>query len=154
IRRRWGPSIRADTYNGDDHSNGSRLLAVMRSYPSLSAALSPSIMWLTSISLVLLLAAAPVADAQSPGTVPRIGYVWSGPPGSDPEEVRGLRQGLRELGYVEGRNLVIEYRYAGGDLDRVPHLIVELLKLKIAILVTPGTPVTAIAKGEAGATPI
>jgi len=126
----------------------------MRSYPSLSAALNASSVWFTSIALVLLLAAPPGAEAQSPGTVPRIGYVWSGPPGSDPEEVRGFRQGLRELGYVEGRNLLIEYRYAGGDLNRVPHLIAELLNLKIAILVTPETPVTAIAKREAGAAPI
>jgi len=126
----------------------------MRSHPRLSAALRASIIRLTSIALVLLLAAAPVVDAQSPGAVPRIGYVWAGPPGSDPEEVRGLRQGLRELGHVEGRNLLIEYRYAGGDLDRVSPLIVELLNLKIAILVTPGTPVTAIAKREATDTPI
>ena len=126
----------------------------MPPYPSRSTALSPSIIWLTSIALVLLVAAAPVVDAQSPGAVPRIGYVWSGLPGSDPEEVRGLRQGFRELGYVEGRNLLIEYRYAGGDLDRVPALIAELRNLKVALLVTPGTPVTAIAKREAGATPI
>jgi putative ABC transport system substrate-binding protein len=105
------------------------------------------------IATVLLLFAAPVADAQSPATVPRIGYVWSGPPGSDPEEVRGVRQGLREVGYVEGRNLLIEYRYAGGDIDRVPQLIAGLLDLKVAILITPGTPVTAIAKREAGALP-
>jgi putative ABC transport system substrate-binding protein len=112
------------------------------------------VIWLTSIATVLLLFAAPVADAQSPATVPRIGYVWSGPPGSDPEEVRGFRQGLREVGYVEGRNLLIEYRYAGGDIDRVPQLIAGLLDLKVAILITPGTPVTAIAKREAGALPI
>ncbi len=86
--------------------------------------------------------------------MPRVGYVWSGAPGSDPIETKALRQGLEELGYVEGRNLVIEYRYAEGNLDRVPRLIAELVNLKVAVLVTPGTPVTAIAKREAGATPI
>ena len=126
----------------------------MGSYRSSSAGLGASIIRLVGFAAVLLLVVAPVTDAQSPGPVPRIGYIWSGAPGSDPEEVRGLRQGLRELGYVEGRNLLIEYRYAEGDLDRVPRLIAGLLDLKVALLVTPGTPVTAIAKREAGATPI
>ncbi len=137
-----------------DYSNGSRYLSVMRSYPSPSASLGASIIWLISIAPVLLLAAAPVSDAQSPGPVPRIGYIWSGLPGSDPEEVRGfparppgtrLRRGSQPADRVSLRR---------GDLERVPRLIAGLLDLKVALLVTPGTSVTAIAKREAGATPI
>jgi putative ABC transport system substrate-binding protein len=101
-----------------------------------------------------LLGVAPLADAQQAGKSLRIGYVWSGAQGSDPVETEALRQGLRELGYVEHDNLVIEYRYADGNIDRVPGLIAELTNLKVAVLVTPGTPVTTVAKREAGATPI
>ena len=86
---------------------------------------------------------------------PRIGYLWSGKRGSDPVETGGLRQGLRELGYSEGRNIVIEYRYAEDQLDRLPGLIAELTTtLKVAALVSVGTPVTAAAKREAGETPV
>jgi len=109
---------------------------------------------ITAIVAALLLAAPPTIDAQPPGTSLRIGYVWSGARGSDPVETEGLRQGLRELGYIEDHNLVIEYRYAEGNPDRVPGLITELTNLKVAVLVTPGTPVTTVAKREAGATPI
>ena len=84
----------------------------------------------------------------------QIGYLWSGARGSDSVETEALRKGLRELGYVEGQNLLIEYRYAEGNPDRLPGLIAELVRLKVAVLVTPGTPVTAIAKRAAGATPI
>jgi putative ABC transport system substrate-binding protein len=103
---------------------------------------------------VLLIAASLTAEAQPGGSSPRIGYVWAGTRGSDPIETNALRQGFKELGYVEGQNLVIEYRYADGDLDRVPSLIAELVNLKVMVLVTPGTPVTSAAKRVAGATPI
>jgi putative ABC transport system substrate-binding protein len=109
---------------------------------------------ITAVVAALLLAAPPATDAQPPGKSLRIGYVWSGARGSDPVETEALRQGLRELGYVEDHNLVIEYRYAEGNIDRLPGLIAELINLKVAVLVTPGTPVTTVAKREAGATPI
>ena len=112
---------------------------------------SLAITWLVG---VMLFAAPLVAEAQPPGKTPHIGYVWSGIRGSDPIETKALRQGFRELGYVEGQSLVIEYRYAEGNLDRVPGLVAELVNLKVAVLVTPGTPVTSLAKREAGATPI
>jgi putative tryptophan/tyrosine transport system substrate-binding protein len=99
--------------------------------------------------------AAPLAaQAQPPGRSSRIGYVWAGIRGSDPIEIKALRQGFEELGYVEGHNLVIEYRYAEGNFDRVPGLIAELVNLNVVVLIAPGTPVTSVAKREAGATPI
>jgi len=100
-----------------------------------------------------VLAASIAAEAQQTQS-PRIGYVWSGKRGSDPVETGGLLQGLRELGYTEGRDIVIEYRYAEDQLDRLPGLIAELTTLKVAVLVSVGTPVTAAAKREAGETPV
>jgi putative ABC transport system substrate-binding protein len=107
---------------------------------------------LTSVASVL---AAPLAVAAQPArSSPRIGYVWPGIRGSDPIETNALRHGFQELGYVEGQNLVMEYRYAEGNLDRVPGLVAELVNLNVSVLIAPGTPVTSVAKREAGATPI
>jgi putative tryptophan/tyrosine transport system substrate-binding protein len=104
-------------------------------------------------SLAGALTAPFAAEAQQTQS-PRIGYLWSGKRGSDPVETGGLLQGLHELGYSEGRNIVIEYRYAEDELDRLPGLVAELTGLKVAVLVSVGTPVTAAAKREAGETPV
>jgi putative ABC transport system substrate-binding protein len=104
------------------------------------------------VAALLLMAVSTTQAAAAPSA--RIGYVWSGAPGSDPVETEALRRGLRELGYIEGRNLVIEYRYAEGNPDRLPGLIAELIDLKVAVIVTPGTPVTAVARREGRGTPI
>ena len=108
--------------------------------------------FVTGLGTVL---AAPLAAEAQQTQIPRIGYLWSGKRGSDPVETGGLLQGLRELGYSEGRNIVIEYRYAEDQLDRLPGLIAELTTtLKVSALVSVGTPVTAAAKREAGETPV
>ena len=107
---------------------------------------------LAHAGLALLIASRP-AGAQRPA-ISRIGYLWSGPRGSDPTEAQGLRQGLRELGWVEGQTIAIDARYASGNLDRLPSLIAELLALNVALLVTAGTPVTAAAMRHAPRTPI
>jgi len=87
--------------------------------------------------LALTLATIHLADAQ-PGKVPRIGYLSGGPGANDPgPAVEAFRQGLRELGYVEGKNILVEYRYVEGNLDRVPSLVAELVQLKVDILVLP-----------------
>jgi putative ABC transport system substrate-binding protein len=105
------------------------------------------------VALVIGLLAGPLAsEGQQGEKIPRIGYLWSGPARSDPIETRALR--LMELGWVEGQNIAIESRYAENDLDQLPRLIADLISLKIAVLVTPGTPVTAAAKRVAGTTPI
>src|SRR5713226_3339664 len=101
-----------------------------------------------------LLAAPLAAQAQPAGKVPRIGYLWAGAVGSDGTTIEGLRQGLRELGYVEGQSIAIESRYGDGRLDRLPRLLHELIDLRVDVLVTPGTPVTAAAKRETRAIPI
>ena len=109
----------------------------------------------TAFVLCLSIMLGPLAaEGQPTATIPRIGYLWSGPSGSDPTETRGLRQGLGELGWIDGQNIAIESRYADGNLDRLPGLLAELIRLKVAVLVTPGTPVTAVAKRMAGTTPV
>src|SRR5262249_15133221 len=79
-----------------------------------------------------LLAAPRIADAQPAGKVYRIGYLSSG--GSSPARsllTEAFRQGLRELGWVEGQNIVIDYRSAEGRFDRLPDLAAELVRLKV-----------------------
>jgi putative ABC transport system substrate-binding protein len=86
-----------------------------------------------------LLAAPVVAAAQQATKVPRIGYLGNYPPGAFPQNVEALLQGLRDLGHVEGRNLVIEYRDAEGKFERLPALAAELLALKVDVIVAPTT---------------
>jgi putative tryptophan/tyrosine transport system substrate-binding protein len=97
----------------------------------------------------LLFALSVSAEAQQPtGKVPRIGYLTTGS-ASDPVNAlrRDLfRQGLRDLGYVEGKTINIEYRYADGKPERLPELIEELLRLKIDVLVATGATVARAAK--------
>ena len=93
------------------------------------------------------------ARAQQP-TMPRVGYIWIGARGTDLSQVAGLRQGLKDRGYVLERNLALEERYADGDPDRVSVLIAELLALRIDVLVTPGTPLTRAAQSATKTVPI
>jgi len=92
-----------------------------------------------------LLASPFAAGAQEAGKVPRIGWLRIGHPGSSPWEVDGFRQGLRELGYVEGQSIVIQYRYADDKAERLPALAAELVSLRPDVLVTLSTaPVRAL----------
>jgi putative tryptophan/tyrosine transport system substrate-binding protein len=86
----------------------------------------------------LLLATVSPAQAQQPGKVPRIGYLVEGNPTSESTRSEAIRLALRDLGYVEGQNIAIEYRYAEGKLDRLPALAAELVRLKVDIIVAGG----------------
>ena len=86
-----------------------------------------------------------LAQAQQPTKIPRIGYLV-GFPSSASARNEAFRQGLRELGYVEGKNIVIEWRSAEGKLDRLPALAAELVRLKVDIIVTAGGTATRAAK--------
>jgi putative ABC transport system substrate-binding protein len=90
--------------------------------------------------------------AQQP--MPVIGYLNSGSPESDTPRLTGLRRGLNESGYVEGRNLVIEYRWAGNQADRLPALAADLVRLRVAVIVTAGPPSTFAAKAATTSIPI
>src|SRR5580765_5360792 len=88
--------------------------------------------------VVVLLAVAVIAEAQQPKKVPRIGYLSSGNSASDSARAEGIRLALRELGYIEGQNIAIEYGYAEGKTDRFPELAAELVHLKVDIIVIAG----------------
>jgi len=95
-----------------------------------------------------LLAAPLVAEAQPAGKVPRIGFLQLNP-GANPHLRDAFLQGLRDLGYVEGRNVVIEYRSAEGKLERLPALAAELVALKVDVIVTGGGTPTALGAKQA-----
>ena len=78
------------------------------------------------------------ATAQQPKKVPRIGYLSSTDPATESARAEAIRLALRELGYIEGQNIAIEYRYAEGRRDREPELAAELVRLKVDIIVVAG----------------
>jgi putative tryptophan/tyrosine transport system substrate-binding protein len=102
----------------------------------------------------MLLALCFSAGAQQATKFPRIGYLTGATRDGQAARIEAFRQGLRELGYVEGKNIVIEYRYAEGKLDRLPALLAELVRLKVDIIVTAGPPGTRAAKEAAVTIPI
>jgi putative ABC transport system substrate-binding protein len=79
-----------------------------------------------------------VAQAQQTTKVPRIGYLTGATVDGQAARIEAFRQGLRELGYVEGKNIAIEYRYGDEKPDRLPALAAELVRLKVDVIVTGG----------------
>ena len=108
---------------------------------------------LSVIAFVLVVAGA-VAQAQQPTKVPRIGYLTAASLAANSARIEAFRQGLRELSYVEGKNIVIERRYADGKLDRLPALAAELVRLKVDVIVTTGGSATRAAKEATSTIPI
>ncbi|HEV8256928.1 MAG TPA: ABC transporter substrate-binding protein [Casimicrobiaceae bacterium] len=101
-----------------------------------------------------LLGAPLAARAQQGGKVYRIGILETIPAARNAANLDALRKGLRDLGYVEGRNLVIEYRSADGRAERFPDLASELVRLKVDLIVTRGTPAAKAAKNATGTVPV
>ena len=95
-----------------------------------------------------------VAQAQQPAIFPRIGYLSGSPPSAIAEPNEGFRQGLHELGYTEGKNILIEWRSAEGKSDRLPALATELVHLKVDLIVTAGPLVTRAAKEATSTIPV
>ena len=103
----------------------------------------------------LLLAPCSAVEAQQPGKVPRIGYVsGSGDAKTPGPLVEGFRQGLRDLGYIEGKNILVEYRYVDEGLDRIPGLVTELVQLKVDVLVATATQAIRAAKQATKTIPV
>ena len=101
-----------------------------------------------------LLSIAPFAEAQQPKKVPRIGFLWGSTPDAEKNRLAAFQQGLRDLGYVEGKNILVEYRYAEGKLDRSPSLVAELVQLKVDVIVVTFLPGTRAAKEATKTIPI
>ena len=102
----------------------------------------------------LLLALSFPSGAQQTGKVPRVGFLLASFPSNETRSLRGFRQGLRELGYAEGNNIKIEYRYAEGNSDRFPDLAAELVRLKVDIIVVGSAISAAAAKNATKTIPI
>ena len=94
------------------------------------------------------------AEAQQPTKIPRIGYLGGTSPSVSAARIEAFRQGLRELGYVEGKNIVLERRHHEGKLDRLPALAAELVRLKVDIIITVGPPAARAAKEATVTIPI
>jgi len=109
---------------------------------------------LTTLSLVFVLLVMPLAaEAQSAGKVHRIGFLWESP-AVFPDAIEAFRQGLRDLGYVEGRNIAIEYRWAEGKPERMRELAEELVRLKVDVIIAPSSIYTGAAKRATSTIPI
>jgi ABC-type uncharacterized transport system substrate-binding protein len=103
---------------------------------------------------MMLLAVAVIADAQQPKKVPRVGVLGQSSAHVLWTQLEAFRQGLRELGYVEGKTIAIEYRYAEGELDRLPGLADELVRMKVDVIVVSSTPAVLAARNATKEIPI
>jgi len=106
-----------------------------------------------ALSAILFALCAP-AEAQQPGKIPRIAYLAAGTASQQAAQLEDFRRGLRELGYVEGKNIVIEWRWAEEKFDRLPDLAAELVRLKVDVIVTAGPTATRPAKEATTSIPI
>ncbi|HEY7319734.1 MAG TPA: ABC transporter substrate-binding protein [Candidatus Binatia bacterium] len=109
---------------------------------------------LSILVAVLMLAVAVIAEAQQEKNVPRIGYLTAASLSAISARTEAFRQGLRELGYFEGKNIIIEWRSAEGKRDRLPALAAELVHLKVNVIVTAGPGATRPAKKATTRIPI
>src|SRR3981189_880176 len=97
-------------------------------------------------------AAWPLAAGARQPAVPVIGILYPGSPEANAKYVASLRKGLAEGGYVEGRNIAIEYRWGHGDSSRLPELASDLISRRVAVIVTPGSTAAALAAKAATTT--
>jgi putative tryptophan/tyrosine transport system substrate-binding protein len=110
---------------------------------------------LSILVVAVLLAVAVIAEAQQPMKIRRIGFVSASGDANTPGPlVEAFRQKLRDLGYIEGKNILVEYRYAEGDFDRVPGLVAEVVRLKVDVLVATFSAAIRAAKQTTKTIPI
>jgi len=102
----------------------------------------------------VLLATAFTAGAQQSAKIPRIGYLAATFASTNPARIEAFRQGLRELGYVDGKNIIIEWRFADGKADRLPALAADLVRIRVDVIVSGGSTATRPAKNATSTIPI
>src|SRR5262245_52308504 len=102
----------------------------------------------------LTLASVHLAEGQQPGKIPRIGVLVPTSPSFFAARIKAFQQGLHEHGYVEGKNIMLEYRYAEGKVDRFPELATELVGLKVEVIVTANDATVQAAKKASSIIPI
>src|SRR5262245_15273481 len=102
----------------------------------------------------MLFALCSSASAQQPGKVPQIGVLVSASASASVSRIHAFQQGLRELGYNEGKNIVVEYRYTEAKLDRLPELVAELVRLKVDVIVTDTSRAIDAAKNATKTIPV
>ena len=106
------------------------------------------------LAIVLTLACGVGALAQQPAKIPKIGYLAAGSASASIGALESFQREFRKLGYVEGKNIAFESRYAENKLDRLPALADELVRLKVDVIITPGTNDTRAAKNATKTIPI
>jgi putative ABC transport system substrate-binding protein len=109
---------------------------------------------LSILFVVVLLAVAVIAEAQQSGKIPRIGFLDGGTASGSAGLLEAFRQELSKLGWIEGKNITIEYRFAEQKNERLPELAAELVRLKVDLIVVRGTPATLAAKSATTTIPI
>jgi putative ABC transport system substrate-binding protein len=107
-----------------------------------------------AVVLSLIVTLVPPAEAQQAGTVSRIGLLSSASSSAGADRLLAFKQGLHALGYEEGRNLIIEYRWAEGRDDRLPALAADLVRLQVEMIVTQGTLATLEARKASATMPV
>jgi putative ABC transport system substrate-binding protein len=110
--------------------------------------------WAAVIAFIVIFVLSEVASYAQPQKVPRIGFLVAGPASAITNRVEAFRQGLRERGYIEGKTIIVEYRYGEGKVDRLAAQAAELVQLKVNIIVTAGSQATRPAKEATTTIPI
>jgi putative ABC transport system substrate-binding protein len=118
-----------------------------------SAIQNRKLVWIVALVVTLAMCGA-VVNAQQPAKIPRIGYLTVSSLSANVTRVEAFRQGLRELGYVEGKNIVIDWRSGEGKLERESELVAEAVRLKVDVIVTSGPTMTRAAKQATTTIPI
>jgi putative ABC transport system substrate-binding protein len=116
---------------------------------------APMTSMITRLAAAFLLLAAPLAaEAQQAGKTHRVGLLTGGSEPGSRTRLEAFRKGLRELGYIDGQSIAVEYRYGNNNYDRLPALAAELVRLNVSVIVANGTPASLAAKQATSITPI
>ena len=111
----------------------------------------PTVAWLV---IALLLTSTDTTEAQQPAKIPRVGFLHAGTAASAPSSLKAFKQGLRDWGYIEGKNIHIECRWGEYKPERLPQLAAELVALNVDVIVTSQTPNVLAAKKATSTIPI